>query len=474
MNEAAAQITKSDLTDFTRDWLLGLDPSDYDIDALGIGWLELLEASTDEDTHQRTWAFLLWGQSERYTLAEEFMDIAVHTFLEQAFIVLAQDMPMWDCLQQFDRLHHAQPDPIEMDAIAPPQPDTRGHVLREPFPSHYAGQWSFLQPFTSVELSPVSIPSGLPVIETEDGVRHLYIAHLYSGRRRPGDCHDVAHRLFESYFPGWKLHFLSVDTAIDPKLGNLMGEGYTHLHRLAALGALALTMNGPPCETWSGARYMPLPELPSAPRPLRTLQRPWGVHGLSTREVRQLATGTSLLLRSMKVEITALLQGGSNMKEHPAPPPDDEEVKPSIWHVALHSRYMKMMPEYKLHTFMQYKYGATAVKPTVLQIANLPGFSKHFSAEALAEVQKPSCTLQGFDVFQKQFRTASAKEYPSHLCTAMVRASLKCLDTRRAKEDLRIIPGARIPADTRAWIQALETRALDYRSTFLADYQPQR
>eukprot|EP00438_Fugacium_kawagutii_P000521 Skav217682 [mRNA] locus=scaffold2919:508794:509873:+ [translate_table: standard] len=358
-----------------------------------------------------------------------------------------------------------------MDIIQHPTPDSRGSVLREPFPARFSEQWSFLRPYTDIDVAPVHPPQGLPVFEDDQGDRHLIVAHLYSGRRRAGDCHEVAYKIFQTYFPGFSLHFLSVDTAIHPEYGNLTAQGYDSLMQLVQLGGLALVLSGPPCETWSAARWLEIPDMPAAPRPLRTSERPWGVHGLTLREAKQLATGTTLLLRSMRVEISAILEGASGLTEHPAPA---EDPKPSIWKVALNTKYMQALPDYRLHSFNQINYGAAAVKPTVFRVARLKSFSKCFSALASPGTAVPAQHLQGFDHFSKQFRTSSAKEYPGPLCTAMITAAFQCLSDRHRIEGLKVIPFDRIPATVRAWMSQLETSSQSFGTTFLADYQPQR
>ena len=63
-------------------------------------------------------------------------------------------------------------------------------------------------------------PSQVVPITVEDGVPTIWILHLFSGRRRRGDCHfwcEGCHGIL----PGYNVHILSVDTAIGAELGNL-------------------------------------------------------------------------------------------------------------------------------------------------------------------------------------------------------------------------------------------------------------
>eukprot|EP00959_Pyramimonas_sp_CCMP1952_P164839 3445432-Pyramimonas_sp.AAC.1 len=56
-------------------------------------------------------------------------------------------------------------------------------------------------------------------------------------------------------------------------------------------GRVAGIIAGPPCETWSSARHLPVPEdAPGGrrpPRPLRSAQHSWGLGHLNTREREQ-------------------------------------------------------------------------------------------------------------------------------------------------------------------------------------------
>ena len=89
----------------------------------------------------------------------------------------------------------------------------------------------------------------------------LVILHLFSGRRREGDCHDWAHRLVKDFFEDLDILLLSVDTAVGGDLCDLLqGPGLRALHGVVDAGIVAGSLSGPPCETWSAARHLPPPE----------------------------------------------------------------------------------------------------------------------------------------------------------------------------------------------------------------------
>lgn len=102
---------------------------------------------------------------------------------------------------------------------------------------------------------------GIPVVEGADGSLTLYILHLFSGRRRTGDCGSFLHEVWQQHFGTTpiKVVLLSVDTAVDEKLGNLdTGHSWDMILSLAQAGAFGLGLGGPPCETWSAARHIEL------------------------------------------------------------------------------------------------------------------------------------------------------------------------------------------------------------------------
>eukprot|EP00974_Lingulodinium_polyedra_P055989 5384280-Lingulodinium_polyedra.AAC.1 len=70
-------------------------------------------------------------------------------------------------------------------------------------------------------------------------------------------------------------------------------------------------MAGPPCSTWSRARWNPLPG-GGGPRPLRTRDEPWGRSdlSLSAREAEKLLLGSQLLRSTMAAADALVLAGG--------------------------------------------------------------------------------------------------------------------------------------------------------------------
>ena len=97
----------------------------------------------------------------------------------------------------------------------------------------------------------------VPYIRGENGERILIIRHLYSGRRRLWDFHHWVDELRSDILDGWTLSF---DTAVHQHDGNLIGENFHRILRLASHGVFIGCMGGPLCETYSPARHMEKPD----------------------------------------------------------------------------------------------------------------------------------------------------------------------------------------------------------------------
>lgn len=316
---------------------------------------------------------------------------------------------------------------------------------------------------------------GVPVLRDRDGSLHMYCLHLFAGRRRPGDCHDHLVAIGREVFPDVSIHLLGVDTAIDRCSGDLLAEGFQMAESLAAKGLIALTLTGPPCETWSEARFLEILNdagEPCGPKPLRSASRLWGLRGLSAREVKQLQTGTQLMMRSHRIEFATALAGGGTLQEHPARPRDPD--RPSTWITEFQVNYFQNLPHSVLWTFLQHAYGAGSLKPTTFRLTRLPGFGRVFNEMQLELSERlPAQTLGGRNAFDQGFKTAAAKEYPSPLCAAMLKASLTALRKRVQQEGFQEHATSELSPEENAWIGRMTRAASEIRaSTFYADYQP--
>eukprot|EP00438_Fugacium_kawagutii_P030170 Skav221644 [mRNA] locus=scaffold1174:107584:112122:- [translate_table: standard] len=313
LDEDLASTIALGLTEVTWHWTHrhgAEEPGDM---CLAHEWLNLLEPFFQDHGVSAVWAFLQWG---RTTLMETLpeMDVDVQPYVDDQFWTTAKDFPAWELLDQRDSLDHArEPEPVSVQLPEPVGPDGRSPQLREPFPCCFADQMAFLRPYTDrMILDTSGVPLGVPVVRAADGRHHVFILHMFAGRRRVGDCHFWAEHYFKEFFPdeAFVLHMLSVDTAIDEQLCNILGPNYRYIAQLAAAGVFCLNLAGPPCETWTSARHLRLDAgeegVSTGPRPLRSASRAWGVHGLTVGETRQLQTGTSLMMKSFETDSSTI------------------------------------------------------------------------------------------------------------------------------------------------------------------------
>ena len=197
----------------------------------------------------------------------------------------------------------------------------------------------------------------------------ILILHLFSGRRRVGDCHWWMQHLAAKIFPEMPVVMVSVDTAIDSVYGDLScGSNFGRVLGMIKRGAVAGSLTGPPCETFSAARGIQL-DTPFGPRPLRTSEMPWCLHDRSDRELRQCATGAELLLNSLQLECSVVVAGGGTITEHPAEPNDSDKV--SVWRLRCHREWCMKLPSAAIHRIEHWLFGAVGVKPTFLRAINL-------------------------------------------------------------------------------------------------------
>ena len=127
-----------------------------------------------------------------------------------------------------------------------------------------------------------------------------------------------------------------------------------------------------------GAPNVPDPSDPAAamppfpkgwPRPLRDHERPWGLPGLTGKELRQLIQGSQFAMQTLAVMTWTLVTGGCFASEHPFPPRDEWKV--SVFRTSL-ARLLLQFPEVDLKCYYQGEWGAKAHKPTGLMTVRMP------------------------------------------------------------------------------------------------------
>eukprot|EP00959_Pyramimonas_sp_CCMP1952_P440639 9225451-Pyramimonas_sp.AAC.1 len=119
---------------------------------------------------------------------------------------------------------------------------------------------------------------------------------------------------------------LSVDVANHPVHGDLTVESTVWLWiSLLRSGRVAAMIAGPPCETWSAPRHLPIPaNAPGGarpPRPLRSKDALWGFGHVNARESAQIALGNDLLRTTVRFLYEAWIYGVPALMEHPSTNP---------------------------------------------------------------------------------------------------------------------------------------------------------
>ena len=256
-------------------------------------------------------------------------------------------------------------------------------------------------------------------------VRVYYVLHFFSGRRRLGDFQDWPDQsLAVTHYPVW---VVSLGIAIDAKLRELSCSGGVALWLdLAIAGRVVMVLGGPPCETWSVARWNGGSRAAgSGPRAVRSSLHLWGLHDLDAGERQQVALGSALMRTVILFLAAARVHGFAAITEHPQLPSWMPQA-PSLW----------KLPELKLLARVggtecvhldQCCCGAPWKKPTRLfavgipelwrLVAKLPGGGRCRPALGHRHV-----TLSGKGA-DGVYRTAPAKTYNSVMCKVLADAT---------------------------------------------------
>ena len=164
---------------------------------------------------------------------------------------------------------------------------------------------------------------------------------------------------------------------------------------------------GPSCDTWSVDRFRQIHDLLGrilrGPRPVRSIDSPFGIARLTCQEYEQLEVGNGLLFAALEVFLATHLSGGCGLIEHPAPGNID---KPSIFRTESIIRLLNFKSVRKT-TFLQGILGRCTPKPTSVLTSRLPAFGR-FVNNFITE-QRSRSRAQIYD--DGTFGTAEAKTY---------------------------------------------------------------
>ena len=234
--------------------------------------------------------------------------------------------------------------------------------------------------------------------------------HVFSGRRREGDLQFYMEKMFDAICSdGSVLCVVSLDLVIDEQFGDVRRPDTQAFWKHGVLfGWVVGALCGPPCETWSQARYVDDPSQPGrGPRPLRDREALWGFESLSLREALQVATGNELLLFAIELLYALACMAGFGLLEHPQEP--DDPARPSIWHLEA-LLLLRRLAGVETIDMAQGLLGANSPKPTRLLAINLPDLMLHLRQHHVTP-DLPKRSAIGRDS-SGTWRTAPLKEYP--------------------------------------------------------------
>ena len=171
--------------------------------------------NTDPVQHaQAIWAFALWGRTALYDLLDEIEDVDQKISIETQYLDLLYELPVAKLVDRLEQLHRAAPPEAPLPEVPNSTSDQRAHLPLESTRNAYDHSHALLGQVVDPEVLHWPKQQGVPVCELPDGRKALLIFHLFSGRRREGDCHYWAKRLIEQYFPDFEVIMLSIDTAV--------------------------------------------------------------------------------------------------------------------------------------------------------------------------------------------------------------------------------------------------------------------
>ena len=235
-----------------------------------------------------------------------------------------------------------------------------------------------------------------------DGRKFFII--LFSGHRR---FEDMASQFW------WMSDIIPIclDVAIDAEYGNVLKDGLWKdlIRSRKVVGG----HGGPPCETYSLARWLDNEGL-IYPRPLRNCDQPWGMDGRTLRETFQWMMGNILMWRTLYLLLSIFAHGGSFTLEHPKGC-GGKDNKWTIWDSAFIAQLL-LSGHIRCWTILQGPLGQPFSKPTNLLAARMNGLGAAIY-ESYDKKWRPTMTLGGREA--GSWRTSRAKAYPAALCRVL-------------------------------------------------------
>ena len=445
-------------------------------------WIEALYACPDAfESNLDPWlerVFLLWGEHWLPDIISTFEDGVAEYDVEEIFAEFASQLERYRLLAQVAHLEAG----LRACETAPPVPHRPRHQEGEPLKHPkicsrtqqaimraFAGQAVWLRQIRSMSFLDLPQEKPTPKLLMADGREVYLVLHLFSGRRRQGDVHAYLHELAGTR--GISVLVLSVDTAVSLEFGNLAlgSTSWKAIIQLYEAGAVAATLVGSPCETFSDARFHVAEVTETSrpgPRPLRSAECLLGLEGLSVRELRQCHVGGNFFQQAAWTLGFHMAFGGCFVSEHPAKPFDS--CRPSVWTSSL-LEVLQQHPDVRLAHVSQYLWGATVVKPTGLLHYQMPHFCRDLYTQADLQAQRPKAVAIGKDE-NGVYRTAQHKEYPQQFCKGLAFAIIQQL--ARCESQRAFCLTKPLSVDLMQWLQgATYACSAQQRNTWLPDFQ---
>ena len=235
--------------------------------------------------------------------------------------------------------------------------------------------------------------------------RVMVVLHVFAGARRKNDVHDYVERFADE--SGVPVFMFGIDLAFDVRWDFSDPHTVATLMELAHLGLIDVVLGGPPCSTWSRARFRHIPGR-GGPRPLRFRDQLLGRQDLSGWEAERVTEANVLLFNFLGLCEAVRAQSGSFLIEHPADP--GEPPYPSIW-ILEATQGLAARAGTEVIVIDQCMYGGAAQKPTGL-LSNLLGISDGILRCDGRHTHSQSAGLDS----DGKFATRRLQAYPSGLC----------------------------------------------------------
>ena len=199
-------------------------------------------------------------------------------------------------------------------------------------------------------------------------VKCRLFVHFFSGFRREGDLHSII--MQQTQADSSQMFIISVDLCLQKSLGDLStASSLSFWLDKIARGFVIGAGGGPPCETFTAARFMD-----GGPPPLRDADHLCGLPALSQKQWVQVHIGMRLVRFILEILLCLSRHGGCGFCEHPQMPTWIMHLSPpSIWQMKA-VRQLKRLSCISFISFDQCIFDVDYVKPTTLMLLRLPGF----------------------------------------------------------------------------------------------------